>query len=728
MSRTISTASPELSASAVVVTGASVFAVAAITLCALTNAWDYTLAVEVGSAAGVLLCLLFWLDTPAERIGDRAAAALAGTLAAGLLCVYALPKLGLRSLESYDTLAGVTIGALLIVLLPARYVLRRAQALPYAAGLMLVALAFVPVALGLADLKIHSALEEQYPEALLGFGAGMLTAGLGWTFARRRRMRGAAWLLAGVFGSLCVALMAREGYKVAGACAAAAASVAWISVVAAGRHRADAARSPLGIRTRVAAGLITIGGALCAPLEFAPVIVAGWTMWPLLSDPCADDLSKVSRANGTRAPRFLPPLGLSAALFGMAAALCAWLGVYSFLVEAAAFGWTGPAVLVELRDRGLWKVSDLTFAAVLMKDQYLWRDEIAQIAPPTAASADTLIEAWRAQHDQWSEVLSLEQWRRAEASEVVGYGIVLGSEDSPPMRVQYVFDGSPAQAAGVRRGDTIRAVQGIAAKQFLASHREGWSNGGDPLRLELVTPDGSAREIAIREAQHPTPPVTAAKVLEQDGRKVGYIVLQQFSRDAGYQFWTAASQLRYQGIEELVLDLRINGGGWLSEAEEIGSVIGGRRVAGHTFQRLFHNRGNRDQDRNVLFFDSLGDGLSLQRVFVITSADTCSASEALIRGLSPYMDVITVGGRTCGKPVASTPLMYGERVFAVITTRVVNARGEGDYYDGLAPTCPAPDDLTHELGDVDEASLKAALHYIRFNRCPQTDPGEVQGL
>jgi hypothetical protein len=95
--------------------------------------------------------------------------------------------------------------------------------------------------------------------------------------------------------------------------------------------------------------------------------------------------------------------------------------------------------------------------------------------------------------------------------------------------------------------------------------------------------------------------------------------------------------------------------------------------------------------------------------------------------------VITVGGKTCGKPVGSTPVQYGDVVYAVIDFRAVNARGEGDFYAGLAPTCPAADDLTRELGDRKEASLAAVLHYIRFRQarrgghCPGSRRPVVDG-
>ena len=107
---------------------------------------------------------------------------------------------------------------------------------------------------------------------------------------------------------------------------------------------------------------------------------------------------------------------------------------------------------------------------------------------------------------------------------------------------------------------------------------------------------------------------------------------------------------------------------------------------------------------------------------MITSGNTCSASECLINGLSPYLQVVTVGGTTCGKPVGGGAVGYGDQVYRLIMFKVVNARGKGDYYDGLPPTCAAPEDLTYGLGNPEEASLKAALYYIQHGRCPERGP------
>jgi hypothetical protein len=85
--------------------------------------------------------------------------------------------------------------------------------------------------------------------------------------------------------------------------------------------------------------------------------------------------------------------------------------------------------------------------------------------------------------------------------------------------------------------------------------------------------------------------------------------------------------------------------------------------------------------------------------------------------------VVTVGATTCGKPVGSSVVEYGERTYLIITFRVANALGEGGYYAGIRPACAAENDVTRDLGDPEEASLKAALHYVRYGRCPEPSAG-----
>jgi C-terminal processing protease CtpA/Prc len=241
---------------------------------------------------------------------------------------------------------------------------------------------------------------------------------------------------------------------------------------------------------------------------------------------------------------------------------------------------------------------------------------------------------------------------------------------------------------------------------------------GDAVRLELAATDGTVREVTVKQARYGISSVAAAAVVKAGGRRVGYVALRHFSATTRPEFESAALRLRDLGVDDLVLDLRMNGGGSLHAAGQVASAIAGRRVDGRTFLRMVHNERHRDSDQEQVFSAPAWGGLGLARLVVITSSETCSASEALVQGLAPYIEVVTIGGTTCGKPVGFQVVRYGDMSYWVVTFKDLNARGEGDYYAGLAPTCAVADEVAHPLGDPADASFKAALHYIRSGRCP----------
>ena len=111
--------------------------------------------------------------------------------------------------------------------------------------------------------------------------------------------------------------------------------------------------------------------------------------------------------------------------------------------------------------------------------------------------------------------------------------------------------------------------------------------------------------------------------------------------------------------------------------------------------------------------------LNLQRVFLLTTPGTCSASESIINSLRGVdIEVILIGGETCGKPYAFTPMANCGTTYFAIEFKGVNEKGYGDYADGFAPTCKVADDLGKELGDPSERLLATALSYVASNACP----------
>src|SRR6185369_7874047 len=184
---------------------------------------------------------------------------------------------------------------------------------------------------------------------------------------------------------------------------------------------------------------------------------------------------------------------------------------------------------------------------------------------------------------------------------------------------------------------------------------------------------------------------------------------------------------KQQAVSELVLDLRYNPGGYLRIAEEVASMIGGAAVQGKVFEKLLFNGRHPEKTndpRNTWLFSELDSNgaplplLDLQRVFVLTGQNTCSASESIINGLLPYLQVVRIGATTCGKPYGFLQTNHDQEAYFDIQFEGVNANGSDDYKSGFAPTCQVSDDLNYPLGDIREARLNAALYYIGNNTCP----------
>lgn len=847
----------ELAASSLFTVGAAAALVGGLSLVALTQGWDYRLAVMLGTILAAALARARWRALPAARVADRLVAAFAGTFAAGLFCVYASDWLDWRPLGVDDAVAGTTVGLLLLAV-PVRRLLQHASNVPVAAGLAVVLLALAPAVWAVLVYVFHSdGLDRAAGYALIeapGFGAALAVAGLGFVFALRRRLYPAAMVLSPVAWLEVFALVSDGGASVETAMLAGGIAGVGLMIASTGawvRSARGASGGPN--RVRGSAGGMALGAFLAGPVRRAlgatvrapsavPVALvalaaapAAWAMfgpnlhdvWPkshnalmeptvlmlLVAAVLAFALARHRRLYRTAlvgsalvgAGLFLflervhietataaylgvtvgacmllatsaawrahvrgaavRPGGLLAFLafastwaliagiepldwFAAAAALGVWwwfnlrrgaplvgpvtgrrqlplraalvgafsvtLGVHLVLLDAAVMNHTGPMLLADLRARGIYTVSDLTFARAMLADQYLWRDSISPSRPANAAYPELLVTSARHERDRWSATGLAADRSASDAPVGTDYGMVTDPDTSGGVRIVYVYGGSPAHAAGLRRGELIRAADGVALDRP-GAHLP-LSDGA--VHLEVVTPGGDVRTVTIARAEYPRSAVGPVRVIEEAGRRIAYLELHHFLAAADEDFVNAAARLREQGIDELVLDLRMNAGGYLGRSLRVASAIGGARLDGRVFKRIEHNDRYRDRDRGLSFSAPARGALSLPRVFIITSDGTCSASESLINGLAPHMPVVTVGATTCGKPVGSLPLDYGERAFSIITFRGSNARGEGEYYAGLRPTCTAEDDVSRDLGDPAEGSFRTALYYIRYGRCP----------
>jgi hypothetical protein len=253
-----------------------------------------------------------------------------------------------------------------------------------------------------------------------------------------------------------------------------------------------------------------------------------------------------------------------------------------------------------------------------------------------------------------------------------------------------------------------------------------------------------------------TPVQSASTVTSPGGATVGYMLFndhlataEQALIDAVESFVTVPG-----GIDDLVIDIRYNGGGYLLIASQLAYMIaGGGPTLGKNFESTSfndkHPTTNPVTGSTIVPLPFVGEtvGLSapvtnpptelptlnLSRVFVLTGSSTCSASEAIINGLRGVdIEVIQIGETTCGKPYGFYPTDNCGTTYFTVQLKGVNDAGFGDYTDGFAPSgsssstntsppgCPVPDDFEHRLGNADEARLATALYYRDNASCPVT--------
>ena len=244
------------------------------------------------------------------------------------------------------------------------------------------------------------------------------------------------------------------------------------------------------------------------------------------------------------------------------------------------------------------------------------------------------------------------------------------------------------------------------------------SAAGQTLRLELAAPAGN-RPVTLQSATYDLVPVpTQQVVMSPSGRRVGYLMVKDMVSQAVAPATEAFAGFRSAGVTELVVDLRYNGGGLVSVARDIASLVGGQRAAGRTYTALVYNAKRAAEYNTSYSFNDPPQALGLQRVYILAGERTCSASEQLANGLRPFVNVVLVGDTTCGKPVGFLP--HDDRcgtTYSVVNFESVNASGEGRYFDGLRPTCAVSEDWSKPLGSTAEPLLATALQHADGGAC-----------
>ena len=387
------------------------------------------------------------------------------------------------------------------------------------------------------------------------------------------------------------------------------------------------------------------------------------------------------------------------------------------------------------------------FAKAVIDEWYLFPSDVASGVNKASHSdvqsyIDALVAPARAlKKDQFFTYITsiAEENAFFSSGSSAGFGVRLSYvSGTQQLFIAEAYEGAPALAAGIDRSTEIlaigtssanlRTISAIVAAEGTGgiTNALGPNDPGVTRVLRIKNTDGT-RDVTVSKADFNIDPISdryGAKVITEGGKNYGYLNLRTFISSANPQLRAAFANFRAQGVTDIVIDFRYNGGGLVSTAELMGDLLGRNRTSSELFSRTdFRPSKSGSNERH--FFTSQPESIAPTRIAFIGTGSTASASELVINSMLPYLgtNMTLVGSNTYGKPVGQIALDKTEcddrmRVVAFATG---NSAGQSDYYSGLASkisnSCAAPDDLGYPLGHPSESSLRAALDFLAGRSC-----------
>lgn len=389
---------------------------------------------------------------------------------------------------------------------------------------------------------------------------------------------------------------------------------------------------------------------------------------------------------------------------------------------------TTPEQLTEIQktNKFIWEIT---------YDYYLWYEHIPSTLDyktyeePFNMFKDMVYEPddrWSFLTDNYPEILNSFNG----VTKSMGYKLKLfldKNETNIYAFIEYVYENTPASQAELKRGDIIVKVDGTTLDKNNYSdllNQETIEISLASIENEQIIETGVSKTITAEEIT--TNPVLQTKVLEVSGIKIGYLLYDQFIEDFFTDFENAIVELKNQQIDELVLDLRFNAGGYLTTCEKIAGLLAPESAMEDVFlkyeynnklQEYFIQNEGYNSENLMSYIPNMTNNMNLNKLYILTSSGTASASEMIITGLSPYMDIILIGETTHGKYTAAS-LFYDRNdannlwgIYLVIS-KMLNSLGEMNFKDGFIPDYEAIDDYQTPMGTVDEPLLAKAIEVI----------------
>lgn len=337
------------------------------------------------------------------------------------------------------------------------------------------------------------------------------------------------------------------------------------------------------------------------------------------------------------------------------------------------------------------------------------------------------------------------------------YDNVKVSKDSTLCIIQWVTNGSPAYTAGLRRGDLVSKINGKSYVNWTDADVDELNNAINAAQIQLTVRDGESgnktKSLSFKTKLYDFNPIFKDTLINQGGKKIGYLAFQTFSSNA-LDYLDDAFRNDLKGATDLVVDLRFNGGGYVYVAEHLINLIAPSSANTKVMYRSIYNDAITNKKAPILknipidyehpSEGSLGDvdftqsddnrnttvkidksvdgkaGLSnLNHIYFIVSNGTASASELTMNSLKPYLGVQLIGAafgddgdRTYGKPVGFFEIRFGDYSMWMPNFETRNSKNEGDYYQGMPTDIQSFDDVAHDFGDPKEESFAEAIARI----------------
>ncbi len=350
----------------------------------------------------------------------------------------------------------------------------------------------------------------------------------------------------------------------------------------------------------------------------------------------------------------------------------------------------------------------------IMHDIYYWYNQVPNVDIDNYSTPEELMDALMVNPpDKWSYVTTKKEYDAYDAGKYYGFGFSSIFDEDGKLWVGFAYKSSPFTEKGIGRGWQISKIEGVTPTRDNFSQLIGPNQAGLTKDIEFLSPEGSVVSYTLSKIEVNTNTILFDSVYNLGGKNVGYFVLNGFITPTKDELDACFSKFKSKDVNELIVDLRYNGGGSIDISRYLASLIGGATTSGKIYTTYTFNDRYTSQNKSI-WYTNEPNALSLSRVTFIATNGTASASELVINGLNPFMTVSIVGSKTHGKPVGMPVFRYNEFkwVFLPICISLKNADGVGDYFNGLDVDVAALDDYTRKFGDINEASFAAALNHI----------------